>query len=145
MSPRHQYFIDTAPFEPLVAEFLQAAQLDVSYAVAIASSAVQIEAKRARWAARSELRAAAREAISACSQLPEFLCEVTEACGTGVSCPFAQPEHAEPLRGVHCDQPSRHRSGSVDRPQPHVNGPRFDLEPAIARLVELQEGSRGAT
>jgi len=128
--------IDTTPFADVMAEAMVAYKLDVSYAVAMAAQASQILRKREVWAVRTELRAASAEAVAACAEQPTFTCSSPSPCGTSATCRFSSGSMTL------LDVPAK--PGQSLRPQPHTDGPSFDVEAAVKPLVALREGPRRA-
>lgn len=133
--PRSRPAIVTEPYESLVADSLRAFARDPGYATDMANAAVRIATKQAQWSCRTDLRASAAAATAACSQLPEFTCTARGVCGTG-GCRFATDDL------IQLDVESRPGKGT--RPQPHVDGPTFDVESCVRPLVALRALPRGA-
>jgi hypothetical protein len=81
--------IDVTPYGQLIEEASTAYKVDASYAIAMSDSAHGVKVKRAVWLARSELRAAAKEAAGQCSaSRPAKPCDLASSCGAG-ACEFA--------------------------------------------------------
>ena len=116
--------VDVAAFRSHVDEALEAFTTDVSYAVAMARSAVAITRKREMWQVRRELRAAETTAHELCQQ-HDFDCHAVSACGTG-DCKFATADHAS----LHGEAP-----GTTARPQTRSTG-RYSMEHAVNALAD---------
>ncbi len=128
----------TEPFTDLLAEAMVAYTLDSSYAAAMCASATRILHKRVSWQARTDLRATSAAAVAECAKLPEFAnaCSNPSPCGVGAGCRFSTGELA-----VLQIEP---KPGKSLRPQPHRDGPTYDVEAAVKELVTLREGPRRA-
>jgi len=128
--------IETAPYAEVMAEAIVAYKIDVSYAVAMARAASAILFKRLTWACRTEIREASTEAVAACAQQPAFTCSSPSPCGTSATCRFSSGSMAL------LDLPAK--PGKSLRPQPHTDGPTYDIEAAVKPLVALRDRPRRA-
>jgi hypothetical protein len=137
---RAQPIPDLDRFQPLVDEFLRAAALDESYAVAICDSAVRVATKRRVWSIRVELRDAEQAARKACAAAGPRDCRATAPCGVSALCAFSQGD----LREIDPPAIAKGVSTSVraTRPQPRPEsapGYEYSLESATAPLLALRE------
>lgn len=117
-------------FQGQVAEALGAFGMDVSYAVAVVSAAVNIRRKREIWQHRLDLRKAEQTARAQCQAGPDFICKTESPCGTG-TCRFASRELRD-LRVPEC-------GGATDRPQLLATGGKYSIEAAVYPLSDLRD------
>lgn len=133
--------IETAPFAGIVAEFLTAAKMDSSYAVAIANAANVVIRKRMVWALRNQLRDAELEARTACAAAGPSSCVLTAPCGVGL-CPFSPGGDLVELADVPAVGRKINATSRATRPQPrpdHVPGAVYTIESCVTPLLELRE------
>lgn len=121
----------TVALSDLLSQALGAFTSDVSYAVAIARSAVTIESKRTMWKLRNELKESEQQARKMCSAGGSFFCVNPSPCGTG-QCPFAQGDLS--LLVV-----PRHK-GTTRRPQPSMYD-EYSIDRAVIPLRDLRAAS----
>ena len=121
---RPSHPVDVAAYQELIEKACEAFTEDVSYAVAMARSAVAITRKRDMWQARRELRTAEAAAHQQCNE-HDFDCHAVSPCGTG-DCKFATGEYAQ----LHVSAP-----GTSSRVQNRSTGA-YSLEPAVTALAE---------
>ena len=128
----------TEPYGEVVADFLKAVVIDVSYAERMAYSASLIVRKRLAWAVRIRLRDAETEAVALCRKSQPFVCSSPSPCGVGPECKFARGDLAE-LLGVPSFPP---RGGYVPkgrslRPQVGPDGfhGSYSVESAVQPLM----------
>jgi len=123
--------VNIGKFKDMLSEAQKVYRTDVAYAVAVSSAARAIEAKRAIWKIRLELREAAKEAKAKCEKAAQFTCDTASPCGTG-TCRFVQGD----LALIHITS----APGTTERPQDNSCGP-YSLEPAIEPLMDLRVDS----
>ena len=134
--PRKLSDIDCTPFAAVIAEADAAYRLDADLSCQMANAACRVLGKRASWTARKDLRAASAAAVAECTELPEFTCTARGVCGTGPTCKFATGDL------VQLDIETQ--PGKDTRPQPHTDGPSFDVESGVKPLVALRTSPRRA-
>lgn len=123
---------DVTRFAAEVATAYAAFAQDVSYAVAMANSAVTIERKRGVWQARRDVKEAEAAAHRLCRDARPFTCLATSPCGTG-DCKFAAGEMTV-LDVAHCP-------GGTARPQASNPWP-YTIEAAVKPLARHRAGTR---
>src|SRR5664279_5333861 len=112
-----------------MADALEAYEVDLNYAIAMAKQATTIATKRTVWAVRIALREAEQKATAECYKTPIFLCETEEACGTG-TCLFAKGDLTQ------IDVPAL--PGKSRRPQPSLGEQFYSIESAVRPLQVLR-------
>lgn len=125
-----------SPFTGLMAQGLLGYRQDPSYAIAMATTAVTIHAKRATWAARLAVREAEAIARAQCEAVDPVVCTSAPPtpCGVGAACVFSTGE----LRDLEVpDVPLGSQRGGklVQRPQPGPDGGHASYNSESAVLV----------
>jgi len=127
-NPRRSRPVDVSHFATDIDNALRAFTDDVTYAVAMARSAVTIVRKRGVWQARRDARAAESAAHAECRNAKPFTCLALSPCGTG-DCKYAQGEMTL------LDIPDA--DGPTARPQASRAG-RYSIESVVEPLIALR-------